>query len=207
MSFKKRPSKYGFGSPSLTGRSQLSSSPAGSTGVDLRSEFDKLVFGTGDCPRQGHPIQIWKTRRSADGEPQACVCLNDLTRDPDIHCKYCRGVGYYWDGSWTLTRNVWVSSSGGLAAKEKMSQPGYVDSESKVFYLRYDIGIRMGDFIAECLLDEEGEVTLDYQDQPIVTSIYRPQTVAGRRGKNGRIEYYAVYCLERNSVRPNVFTS
>ena len=205
MSFKGRPSSFGYGT-SKVGRNQYSNAAVGTT-VDLREEFDRLVYGTGDCPREGHPVQIWFTRRDSNGAPQSCVCRNDLTKDPDFHCSYCRGVGYYWDGQWTLTRQQWVGSGGGLSNKDRVSPPGYVEAEQKIFYLRYDTNIRMGDFIVECALDSDGGVKLDSNDQPFFTAYYTPQTVAPRRGKNGRIEYYAVYCLERNAIRPNTFMS
>lgn len=209
---KGRPSGFGgFGTTSQFGaaNSSVSTSTVSSTGgccdsntKDVRDEFDKLVFGTGGCTRRGYPIQFWKTRRNSDGSPQACTCSSTREHDPDRHCSYCRGVGYLWDAEWTMTRSEPIGSEGGLSAKDRWMPGGIVAADTKVFFLRYSIEPRKDDTIVECLLDVDGNVVTN-SDQPTFVALYRPQTIIARRDQLGRVEFWEVYCLESEAIRPN----
>ena len=165
--------------------------------VDLRLEFDELLFGFDSGIRHGHLIVIRHMRRDASGEPVACVCKDDFTREADPDCSYCDGERYLWDEQWYWTYSMYSGSEGGLSSRVTYMPPGALRVDWRVFFLRYDVPILYGDKIVEMKLDAEGAVIVPY----IRESIYRPQTIQKYRSDNGRIEYYQVYCREESAIR------
>ena len=208
MTYKGRPSGFAQGSASAS-FSRISASVSTSTdsccSIDLRDEFDKLIYGTGDCPRRGYWAQIWYAKRNADGSLQYCVCTGNKGGDADRHCSYCRGIGHYWTQKWLLTRHEYIGSEGGLGNRDRWSPAGTVDADTKLFFLRYDLKPRKDDYIVEVLLDEEGNIVHDGDGQPIYIAYYKPQTIDPKRDENGRVEFWQVYCLESEAIRPNVY--
>ena len=57
--------------------------------VDLRKEFDEIVYGTGGKIPHGHKIIIRNLRRDAEGFPLKCVCNLPDTNEADPDCSYC----------------------------------------------------------------------------------------------------------------------
>ena len=172
--------------------------------IDLRSEFDKIVFGLdGDGEgRHGHPCIIRRMRRDADGFPTKCTCAEASPNgqgNPD--CQYCSGEGYLWDEEWALTFSMFVGPDGGKANRYVRMQPGNIKTDYLLFFLRYDTGLKYNDKIIEVVLDEEGEVVLNSADTFIRETIYKPETIVKYRSDNGRIEYLGVYCREEDAIR------
>lgn len=189
-----RPSLFGS-SRSTTMFGSVSSGNASE--VDLRQEFDDLIFGADGSTRKGYPLVIRHMRRDADGNKIDCVCLNELTKSPDPDCSYCYGEGYYWDESWYIGRSQFISSAGGRANKYRFTPAGEIRSDTKIFFFRYDVPLLYGDKIIEMKLDTEGDPVVPYKR----TAIYDPHTVDYLRSDNGRVEFITAYCLEDDAIR------
>lgn len=172
--------------------------------IDLRAEFDKLVYGpNGDGEaRHGHPCVIRRVRRNDDGYPTRCTCAEaSSNHQGNPSCQYCLGEGYLWDEEWALTFSMFVGPDGGKANRYVRMQPGNIKTDYLLFFLRYDLGIKYDDKIIEVVLDEEGEVVLNNSGTFIRETIYKPETIVKYRSDNGRIEYLAIYCREEDAIR------
>lgn len=195
-----RPDLFGT-APEISINRDASTSGTGVAGeIDLRAEFDCLIYGpNGDgVGRHGHPLVLRKARRDADGYPTYCTCAAENSgRHADPSCSFCDGEGFLWDESWTIGYSMFVGPDGGQARKFLRLPPGNIRVDYKVFFFRYDSDIRYGDKVVEMRLDEEGALITPYTRE----AIYKPQTIAKMRSDNGRIEYYAVYCREEDALR------
>jgi hypothetical protein len=172
--------------------------------IDLREEFDKIMYGPdGDGEgRHGHPCLIRRVRRDSSGYPVKCTCAVASPNgqgNPD--CNYCLAEGYLWDEEWAITFSMYVGPDGGKANRYIRMQPGSIKTDYLLFFLRYDLDIKYNDKIIEIVLDEEGEVVLNANNTFIRETIYKPETIVKYRSDNGRIEYLAVYCREEDSIR------
>lgn len=169
--------------------------------LDLRAEFDKFVFGDSQNIPHGKWLLVRHMRRDANGKRLECTCLGNLSRDPSPTCPYCLGEGFLWDEKWYLGYSMYIGPDGGMANKERFVPAGIVRVDDKVFYLRYDTPIKHGDKIIEPLLDTEGKIKVPYRR----VAIYMIETLIDYRADNGRIEYWAAFCKEKDAIRPDVF--
>jgi len=180
-------------------RNTVIASSSSSTEIDLRAEFDEIIYGGGGSIPHGHTLILRKMRRDADNSLVECSCRDSLTDEPDTEssCPFCLGEGYYWDENWVTGFSGYVGADGGLAGRVRGLFPGTVRVDYKTFYFRYDTDITYKDKIVEMKLDTEGEVVVPY----IRESIYKPQTIVKYRSDFGRIEYIAIYCRENDAIR------
>lgn len=169
--------------------------------LDLRAEFDDLVFGSDGCIRHGQLLAVRHMRRTADGKRIACACKDKFSGECEPSCSYCYGESWLWDEQWYMGRVQYLGSDGGLGNRYRFSPGGEVRADTKIFYLRYDVPLKYGDKIIEMLLDEEGDPVVPY----VREAIYKPQTIDRLRSDHGRIEFIAAYCLEKDAIRPDVF--
>ena len=165
--------------------------------IDLRSEFDEIVFGGPTSLPHGKKVLIRKARLDSDHKPIACVCKDDLTKEGAPSCPYCLGEGFYWDESLETCYSMYVGADGGLSTRVRQLFPGEVRVDTKIFYFRYDTSISYRDKIVEIELDTEGAIVVPYTRE----AIYRPQTINKYRADYGRIEYIAVHCREQDAIR------
>lgn len=176
--------------PTLTGNAR--------TEIDLRKEFDTLIFGDANNIPHGKKILIRSMRRDADGYATKCVCLEaSNTTEPDPDCSYCLGEGYLWDEYWEYAYTVHVNADSGLARKYIHVAPGLQRADYLVFYIRYDSSIKYEDKIIEIKLDLEGAPVIPY----IRKNIYKPSTIIELRSDYGRVEFLAVFCKEEDAIR------
>lgn len=166
--------------------------------VDLRAEMDNILFGEDGGPRHGRLLIIRNFNRDADGYPTLCSCMDDqTTREPDPDCSYCDGEGYIWSEQWVWGFSMFAGSDGGFVRRFVQMPAGYLRVDHKIFFFRYDTVILPGDKIIEPRLDDEGDVELPY----VREAIYRPQTLQKRRADNGRVEFIAAFCREKDALR------
>jgi hypothetical protein len=170
--------------------------------IDLRKEFDDIVFGIGGCKPHNHLILIREARKDSEGKLIKCACVSKLTDEPDREneCKYCLGEKYIWDERFSRCYSSLVGADGGKGNRMKRIYPGEIRTDYKIFYLRYDEKISYRDKIIDLSLDIEGKLLVPYKRE----TIYKPETIQEYRADNGRIEYIAVYCREDNSIRENI---
>ena len=173
--------------------------------VDLRTEFDQLIYGPdGDgLRRHGHPVILRRVRRNADGYPTYCECAAEApSRQGNTDCQYCAGEGFLWDEEWIMTYSMYVGPDGGQANRYVRMPSGSVKVDYRLFFFRYDSDVRYDDKIVEPRLDEEGNVTLSSTTNSYIRlNIYKPQTINAYRSDQGRIEYFGVYCREEDAIR------
>jgi len=165
--------------------------------IDLRSEFDEIIYGTGGGIPHGKKVIIRKFRVDDDNNLSACSCRDEMTNEGDPDCPYCLGEAYFWDEDWAVTYSMFVGSDGGLTRRNIPFQPGTVRVDSKVFYFRYDTDFAYTDKIVEIKLDTEGDPVVPYIRQ----AIYKPESIVEYRSDYGRLEYLAVYCRENDAIR------
>lgn len=168
-----------------------------SSEIDLRAEFDDLVFGTNGIAH-GSLFALRNMRRTESNRPVECVCFRtNTTIEPDPDCSYCLGEGYLWDESWITGYSMFINTDTGLGRKYLQMAPGMERTDYKVFFLRYDTVIEYQDKIVEMKLDAEGNPVIPY----IRTAIYKPGTIYQYRSDHGRREYYALFCKEEDAWR------
>lgn len=166
--------------------------------IDLREEYDRIVFGDAYHIPHGSPLVLRRLRRLANGDPVECVCRQETVVDePSPTCPYCDNEGYLWDEEWTIGYSEFGGSEGGLMRRQVYYRPGAISADYKIFYLRYNTNILHGDKIIEPLLDQEGKPVVPY----IRSVIYKPQTIDILRSDYGRIEFFTVYCREEDAIR------
>tara|TARA_B100000131_G_scaffold321606_1_gene372809 strand:- start:34283 stop:34879 length:597 start_codon:yes stop_codon:yes gene_type:complete len=178
-------------------RSSSSSSGGSGSEVDLRAEFDEIVFGGPTSIPHGKKVMLRKARVDSDFIPKSCVCKDTLTSEPDFECPFCLGEGFYWDEEFATCYSVYIGADGGLSGRIKQLFPGQLRVDTKVFYFRYDTEISYRDKIVELQLDTEGDIVVPYHRE----AIYKPQTINKYRSDYGRVEYIAVYCRENDAIR------
>lgn len=192
MGFKRKLYPTGFTTSGFS-----SSAGAGRSEIDLRAEFDELIFGGNGKIPHGRELLIRRMRRGPDNKLIKCTCVDTETREGDFSCPYCAGEGYYWDETWITGYSMYVGADGGLGNKAKWLMPGIVRADTKIFYFRYDTIITYYDKIVEVRLDVEGEAIVPYERE----AIYKPQTINVYRSDYGRAEYVAVHCQENDAIR------
>jgi hypothetical protein len=185
--------------PSGTSYTQAQTSTS-SREIDLRWEFDQIVYGGETSIPHGRKLLLRTVRRDSDGKKVPCTCVDSLTQEPDTEssCNYCLGEGAYWDEDWLIGFSRYVGADGGLTNRAKYLFPGPIRVDFRIFYLRYDTEITYDDKIVELQLDTEGDPVVPYKRE----TIYKPQTIVKYRSDRGRLEYIAVYCREEDALRP-----
>jgi hypothetical protein len=170
--------------------------------IDLRKEFDNIVFGIGGCKPHNHLILIRAARKNSENELIKCACVSQLTDEADgeTECKHCLGEGYIWDERFSRCYSSLVGADGGKGNRMKRIAAGEIRTDYKIFYLRYDEKLSYRDKIIQLSLDIEGKLLVPYKRE----TVYRPETIQKYRADNGRVEYIAVYCREDSSIRENI---
>lgn len=181
--------------PNQGGRSRFSS--ASGREIDLRAEFDEIVFGGPTSIPHGKQVLLRKARLDDNYKVIDCVCKGALNREADLDCPYCLGEGNYWDEELITVYSRFVGADGGLSMREKNLFPGQIRVDTKIFYFRYDTTISYKDKIIEVELDTEGNLVVPYFRE----SIYKPETINPYRSDYGRVEYIAVHCRENDAIR------
>lgn len=169
--------------------------------IDLRKEFDDIVFGVGGCRPHNYLVLIRAAKKDVNGNLIKCACVSSLTDEPDTEeeCPYCLGEKYIWEERFSRCYSTLLGADGGKANRTKRIQAGELRTDYKVFYFRYDEILSYRDKIIQLKLDLEGNVAVPYKRE----IIYRPETIQYYRADRGRVEYIAVYCREENSIREN----
>jgi len=164
--------------------------------LDLRSEFETLIYGgSGEIP---HKKKVLIRRfRLEEGKKIPCVCLESITREGALECKFCSGEGYYWDEEFSYCYSTFLGADSGQGNRKRNLSPGILRTDYKIFYFRYDKSIRYTDKIVELKLDIEGDPVVPYIRQ----AIYNPQTIVENRSDYGKLEYYSIYCREQDAIR------
>ena len=169
--------------------------------IDLRKEFDEIVYGINGCKPHNTLVLVRNMRLDNDGKLIDCTCVNQLTREPNTEnsCKYCLGEGYLWDERFTRCFSTLLGADGGKANRTRRIMPGEIVTDYKIFYMRYDEKISYNDKIIELALDIEGKLQVPYKRK----AIYKPETIEEKRSDNGRLEFFTIYAREESSVRKN----
>jgi hypothetical protein len=169
--------------------------------IDLRKEFDELVFGANGHIPHNHICLVREARLNNEGKVIRCKCTSAITHEPDPEskCRHCLGEGFIWNERIARCYSSMVGADGGKGNRTKRMVPGEVRTDYKVFYFRYDEKLSYKDKIIELSLDLEGKLVIPYKRE----SIYKIETIQKYRSDNGRVEYIAVYCREESSIREN----
>lgn len=150
--------------------------------LDLREELRKLLYGATDEIAKGKVGLIRRMRQDANGDFVRCPCRSQITDEPDMDffCRYCHGMGWFWDEY----KVVYYKSD-----KSSKDTEGTIYS----FYFEYNVDILKQDFIVEVELDKEGRPV-----QPVnrmrVYDIIKADTF---RADNGRVEFWHIKAKER----------
>ena len=118
--------------------------------LDLRKEFDEIVFGINGCRAHNHLILIREVRKDSNGNLIKCACVSDLSEEADAEssCRFCLGEKYIWDERFVRCYSSLVGADGGKGNRTKRPSPGEFRTDYKVFYLRFDEKISYMDIAA-----------------------------------------------------------
>jgi len=170
---------------------------SGKKEIDLRSNFQSIIFGDGETLPHGKKILLRVFRLDSNRKRIKCTCLSDLSLEPSDECKFCLGEGYFWDEHWKDSYCSYVGADGGLSNRTRMLKPGEIRTDYKVFYFEHSEEIKYCDKIIEVKLDSEGQPVVPY----VIETIYKPETISVNRSDYGRAEYISAYCKEQDSIR------
>ena len=65
----------------------------------MRAELRRTLCGAPDEVAKGKVGLLRKMREDGSGDLVRCPCRNQATTEPDrdFFCRYCHGMGYFWD--------------------------------------------------------------------------------------------------------------
>jgi hypothetical protein len=162
--------------------------PTNSSGkeLDLRVEMHRLLYGAVDEEAKGRIGLLRKIRLDANGDKERCPCRDSVTdeSDSDYYCRFCLGVGYFWDES----KIVYYRNDDSFRKREGKNQ----EYEGDDFFIGYNRVITPSDFIVVVQLDSEGSVVIP----AVRESIFKIISADPFRSDNGRIEFWKVRATE-----------
>jgi len=168
------------------------------TEADLRKELTDMFFGNDYEVAKGHRVLLRRMRRDSNDLPIACECVDELTQEATPKCPSCLGEGWLWDEEWVTTRRVDIGSTANkLILKNMHMGPGIVNVDTIVFFFEFDVQPTWYDRIVELREDINGTPLIPYRRY----KVHRPQSVIDYRSDNGRIEFYAVYVSQKDSIQ------
>ena len=168
--------------------------------VDLRDNFDSLVFGKGGGLAHNHLVLIRRPKRDSEKKLIKCGCVSQITDEAHPTCTVCLGERYVWEEKLHRCYSTYVGADGGKANRTRRLGLGEIRTDFKIFYFKFNTVFSYKDKIIEIGLDNEGAPSVPY----IRETIYRPETIQKYRGDNGRVEYIAIYCREESSIRQDI---
>jgi len=178
--------------PSVVNTSTLStlSSGTGGNNINLRQEFLDLIYGTGGDDPIGQNFLLRRMRRDDDGELVPCICVDEVTQEPDrdFPCPYCLGAGNLWDEEVIVGYKSIAASPGGgnSAANFPKHEGGTMSVPAVRFFLPHTIEPTREDRIIIIKLDLEGNPV-----HPIErTSLYELFLVRAMREENAQVAYW-----------------
>jgi hypothetical protein len=148
---------------------------SGGKELDLRNEFYRTLYGAVDEEAKGRQGLLRKMRRNSDGDPIRCVCRDIVTDEPDkdYYCRYCLGMGYYWD-------------------EIKIIYYRNEKATNNDFFLEYNVAVTLIDYIITVNLDIDGNPTA-----PVTRDkVFKIVKVDSFQADNGRIEFWRVRAEE-----------
>jgi hypothetical protein len=160
--------------------------------VDLRTEFNNLVLGyQGETPI-GRSFILRRMRRDDSDNLVKCICVSDLTKEPDrdFPCPYCLGSGNLWDEELITAYSIISADPSGSSSSSKnypKVDAGATYLPSARFFISYDVAPRKEDRIIEIEIDDDGEVVTPYNR----VNIYELTLIRAMRADNGKIEFWA----------------
>jgi len=178
--------------PSQRNTSTLSTLESGTGGnnINLRTEFLNLIYGRGGDDPIGQPFILRRMRRDSAGELVPCICVDEVTREPDrdFPCTFCLGAGNLWDEEIITGYKTIAASPGGSnsAANYPKHLGGTIELPASRFFLPHDVEPTRPDRIVLIQLDLDGNPV-----QPMVrTDIYELFLVRALREENAEVAYW-----------------
>jgi hypothetical protein len=169
------------------------------TEADLRLELRNMFHGSGQEVAKSHQVLLRRMRRDVNDHLLPCPCVDPITREPDIDtkCEFCLGEGFFWDEEWVKCRSIEVgSSSSKLVLQNEHAAPGVLSPDLRVFYFEYNVNPTWYDRVVEVKYNLDGTARSPVQRH----KVYKPHTVRALKGDNGRIEFFAVYCTQKDAI-------
>ena len=154
--------------------------------LDLRTEMNRTLYGSTDEVAKGRKGLLRRLRRDSDGNPIRCACRDNVTDEPDkdYYCRYCLGVGFYWDEIGI----VYYRNDDSFRKREGKNQ----EFEGDDFFFEYNVVIAVDDYIVTVNLDNDGNVLV-----PVTRSkIFKILSSDPFRSDSGRIEFIKVRAKE-----------
>lgn len=169
------------------------------TEIDLRQELHNMFTGGGGEIPKARDVILRRMRRDSSGNPIIAPSVDALTREPDLdtYDPFALGEQYLWDESFQLTRRVvGMSNNVGLARRDMRLQGGVINPQTVVFFFQHHVAPTWYDRIVELQLDLDGAPIVPYRRG----RIYKPESVVDYRSDNGRVEFWGVFCFEKDAV-------
>lgn len=166
------------------------------TEPNMRQEMENLLDGAFPEISKKQRGLLRKMRRDSNGDFVSCVCVDDVTGEPDkdTFCPYCLGEGKYWSEVWVDFYRIVLSSDVGNALKERLLPTGIQNIPTTVFFARHSAEITKDDRIIEMKLNNNGTIYKPYTRK----ILYRIGTLFDMRSDNGKLEFWKIAAHEEN---------
>lgn len=156
------------------------------TELDLREELRQTLYGSTEEVPKGRVGLLRKMRRDSSGNLIRCTCRNELSDKPstDSYCRYCHGMGFYWD-----ERQITYFLSDAAYRKQATADKEY---NSNLIYVEYNVEVTDSDYIISIRTDRDGNVII-----PVERLVfYKIAKAIPFKSDFGRIEFFTLRAEE-----------
>jgi len=83
-----------------------------------------------------------------------------------------------------------------MVVREQYEGLGEFNVAAVIYWFEVGVVPTMADRVLEMAYNTEGEILIPY----VRDRMYRPDFITPFRGDYGRVEYYALYCMQKDSI-------